>query len=77
MNFEGDTAGWAQYQEDQYYPERGVSLTADAEERLKTNPWETLGQVGLRSPNNRPTKLSKEAYDARARRRRESRLLSQ
>ena len=29
-NFEGDTAGWAQYQEDQYYAKRGVSLTADA-----------------------------------------------
>ena len=83
-NFEGDTAGWAQYQEDQYYAERGVSLTADAEERLKTNTWETLGQAKarlfdtrVRSPNNRPTKLSKEANDARARRRRESRLLSQ
>ena len=83
-NFEGDTAGWAPYQEDQYYAERGVSLTADAEERLKTNTWETLGQAKarlfdtrVRSPNNRPTKLSKEANDARARRRRESRLLSQ
>ena len=29
--FAGDTAGWAQYMEDQYFAEQGVSLTADAE----------------------------------------------
>ena len=64
-NFEGDTAGWAQYQEDQHYAERGVSLTTDAEERLKTNTWETLGQakarlfdhIGLSPPSRQPTKF--------------------
>ena len=40
--FAGDTAGWAQYMEDQYFAERGVSLTADAEERVRDNPRETL-----------------------------------
>ena len=37
-NFAGDTAGWAQYMEDQYFAEQGVSLTADAEERVSDNP---------------------------------------
>ena len=86
-NFEGDTAGWAQYQEDQYYAERGVSLTADAGCRgeiqdqsvgdARPKAKARLFDTRVRSPNNRPTKLSKEANDARARRRRESRLLSQ
>ncbi|EOD23126.1 hypothetical protein EMIHUDRAFT_195723 [Emiliania huxleyi CCMP1516] len=77
--FPGDTAGWAQYMEDQYFAERGVSLTDDAEERARDNPRETLGQARsrlfndrVRSPNNRPTELSQAANQSRAQRKRES-----
>ena len=77
--FAGDTAGWAQYMEDQYFAEQGVSLTADAEERARDNPRETLGQAKsrlfdarVRKPNNRPSELSQAANQSRVRRRQES-----
>ena len=78
-NFAGDTAGWAQYMEDQYFAEQGVSLTADAEERARDNPRETLGQAKsrlfdarVRKPNNRPSELSQAANQSRVRRRQET-----
>ena len=77
--FAGDTAGWAEYMEDQYYAEQGVSLTADAKARVKEKPGETLGQAksrlfdaGVRKPNSRPTELSQAANQSRVRRRQES-----
>ena len=77
--FAGDTAGWAQYMEDQYFAEQGVSLTDDAEERARNNPRETVGQAKsrlfndrVRKPNNRPTELSQAANQSRVRRRKES-----
>ena len=77
--FAGDTAGWAQYMEDQYFAEQGVSLTADAEERVSNKPGETLGQAKsrlffnrVRKPNMHPTELSQAANQSRAQRKRES-----
>ena len=64
--------------EDQYFAEQGVSLTADAEERARDNPRETLGQARnqlfnnrVRKPNMRPTELSQAANQSRVRRRQE------
>ena len=77
--FAGDTAGWAQYMEDQYFAEQGVSLTADAEERVSNKPGETLGQAKsrlffnrVRKPNMHPTELSQAANQSRVQRKRES-----
>ena len=65
--------------EDQYFAERGVSLTADAEERVRDNPRETLATARnqlfnnrVRKPNMRPTELSHAANQSRVRRRQES-----
>ena len=67
--------------DDQYFAEQGVSLTADAEKRVrhKRKPGETLttarNQLSnnrVRKPNMHPTELSQAANQSRVRRRQET-----